>query len=384
MSNTVDYLVEYGNRSFDDMPFCEADAITVCEAFYMPLERVISGSFDDAPVPFKDACDSLFAALGKDKYKRLGLGISPNCNKNLERMSQLDRFAATSLVACRESYGVRPAVQYGAATLVLPNGTNVVSFRGTDDTIAGWKEDADIFTKKTIPSYDLALSYVKELAEKREGDIILCGHSKGGHVALWAAVKSDEKIRSRIRRVYNFDGPGYCDYSLFAEPGYKELLPRYDHLVPYSSFVGMMLAHDYDYTPIDSTKRLGPMQHNLNTWCIENGKAVTVGDTDKLAKITDAFFADLLDSVTPEGTVAVDSVLEKAMEGIVYPTLTETVKHIFSAVKGARDGIRELEPAVRDEFKAVFANSRSILKGAIARVTETAAQKAAAKFNPAQ
>ena len=144
MSNTVDYLIEYGNKSFEEHPFCAADAVVMCEAFYMPLESVISPSFDDEPVNFAEGCSALFEQMGKKKYKRLGLGISPGTNKNLERMSQMDRYSGLSFIACREAYGVRPALQYAVTTVILPDSTHVVVFRGTDDTLAGWKEDADI------------------------------------------------------------------------------------------------------------------------------------------------------------------------------------------------------------------------------------------------
>ena len=384
MSNTVDYLIEYGNKSFEEHPFCAADAVVMCEAFYMPLESVISPSFDDEPVNFAEGCSALFEQMGKKKYKRLGLGISPGTNKNLERMSQMDRYSGLSFIACREAYGVRPALQYAVTTVILPDSTHVVVFRGTDDTLAGWKEDADIFLRKQIPSYRLALDYLTELAEKREGDIIICGHSKGGNVALWAALNSDEGVRNRIKGVYNFDGPGFWDYSLFRTPEYEQLLPYYGHFVPYSSFVGMLLAHDSDYTPILSSKRLGPLQHNLGSWQIENGQLVTLPDIDKLAKITDTFSADFMGTVSEAGKEAVDLVLDKVMEGIVYPTQTEAVKHICSGVSGASKAVRELEPAVIEEFKGAFSSAGETFKAAVKKVTEASARKAAAKINPAQ
>ena len=52
------------------------------------------------------------------------------------------------VVACTRVYQEKPAVQFEAATFLLPNGKIVVLFKGTDDTLVGWKEDFDILTQK--------------------------------------------------------------------------------------------------------------------------------------------------------------------------------------------------------------------------------------------
>ena len=64
--------------------------------------------------------------------------------------------------------------QFAAATILTEAGYSIVTFRGTDDTLAGWKEDLDLFITKNPPSYALALDYIEELASKREvGALVL-------------------------------------------------------------------------------------------------------------------------------------------------------------------------------------------------------------------
>ena len=52
MPGTNEYVKQFGNISFTERPFGDADNIALCEVFYMPLERVVSESFDDEPRAF--------------------------------------------------------------------------------------------------------------------------------------------------------------------------------------------------------------------------------------------------------------------------------------------------------------------------------------------
>ena len=59
MSSVRDYVKNYGNISFKDKPFCDEDNVALCMSFYMPLDKAVSPSFDEAPVPFEKACKDL-------------------------------------------------------------------------------------------------------------------------------------------------------------------------------------------------------------------------------------------------------------------------------------------------------------------------------------
>ena len=296
MAGIKEYIPQFGDRTFEEYPFNDCDALTLSEVIYMPFETVVSTSFEDDPRNFAEAAKELFESRGS-KHQKLGLMITNQSSVDMMAMAETTRFSEMKILAVREVYSAKPAIQYCAATFILPGDELVVVFRGTDDTLAGWKEDLDLFITKNPPSYDLALSYIEELASKREGKIRICGHSKGGNIALMTALKCSDAVRSRIVGVYNNDGPGYHDYGIFHLGTYEEVLPVYKHFVPNSSTVGMLMAHDYDYKAVKSTLLLGPFQHDLGTWQIENGKLVTVPDISFMAKATDVIVAKLIDRV---------------------------------------------------------------------------------------
>ncbi len=368
MPSIREYISEFGNVSFCNRPFGDADALALCEVTYMPFESIVSERFSDEPVPFKEAAERLFTARS-EKHQKLGLMITAVPSKDMTAMSRLTRFNEMKIVACKGVYSKRPALQFGAATIILPDGTLVVCFRGTNDDIAGWQEDVELFTNKGTASYTLCIDYIENAAKHLEGDIIVIGHSKGGNVGLYAALNCSEETRKRIKAVYNHDGPGFWNYDLFKTEAYSEILPCYRHYIPSSSFVGVMLAHDYDYKVVRSSKHLGPVQHDLGTWQIENGELVFVSDTDKLSKITDVFLAKLTSRAADENYKnALNKTLAALAEGTGQKTLTDFAKHIPSSVCGMVKGWKSLDEKTKADFKDAFSGSVELLKETVTEI----------------
>ena len=298
MSFVKDYVDCYGYLSFKDKPFTKEDNVAMCMSFYMPLDKVVSPSFDDEPRPFADVCNDMFALRG-NVHKPVGLVLTKGISELLMAMAEQKRYNEMKVVACTDNFCEKPAVQFNACTFLLPDGKIVVLFRGTDDTLTGWKEDLDMLaSKEGIPSEHLSVEYLKEVASRFDGEIIVCGHSKGGYVANYAVLNSDKEIRDRVIALYNNDGPGFATYDYLTSDVYKEILPKYHHLIPQSSFIGMMLLHDADYTVIKSTGLVGALQHDLLTWVFDGDKLVECEDITKRAKVSDLAFYDIVTGVS--------------------------------------------------------------------------------------
>lgn len=366
MPGTNEYVKHFGNIPFTERHFGDADNIALCEVFYMPLEHVVSESFDDEPLSFSDACDRLFELNG-NRHKPVGVVINRRVSEKLMRMAAMPRFADMKVLACRHVYNESPAVQFCAATFMLPDGVSVIVFRGTDDTIAGWKEDLDIYTKKTIPSYKYSVEYLEKAAEKLTGDIILCGHSKGGNVALYAALNCSPAVADRISLLYNNDGPGFHDLRPFATPAYHALLPRYRHFIPQSSFIGMLLAHDNDYTVIKSSRLMGLLQHDLASWQISDGRP-TVTKLSLLGKLNDRGLANIILRVSDEQSELVNTITAALLGSSGEKDLTGLVKNAGSSLRGINAAWRALDSDTRKKFFAIFKGSAALLAKAAREV----------------
>ncbi len=370
MAGIKEYIVEFGDRTFEEYPFNDCDALTLSEVIYMPFEQVVSPSFDEEPKNFAKAANELFESRGC-KHQKLGLMITNQSSIDMMAMAGTARFSDMKMLAVQEVYSAKPAIQYCAATFILPGDELVVVFRGTDDTLAGWKEDLDLFLTKNPPSYDLALNYIEELASKHEGNIRICGHSKGGNIALMTALKCSDAVRERIIGVYNNDGPGYHDYGIFHLGTYEDILPVYRHYVPNASMIGMMLAHDYDYKSVRSTRLTGAFQHNLGTWKIKSGEIETADDVNFMAKATDTALAVLCSYASEKGAAAVDSIVTAFIDGLGQANLTETAKHALSSVKGAVKSVKEVSPEVKDIVKESFSGVGKDILSAVKTIKST-------------
>lgn len=364
MANVSDYVKNYGNISFEEKPFCDEDNVALGMSFYMPLEKVVSPSFDDEPIPFDVACKELFAIRG-NKHKAIGLILFKRISRLFMDMAEQTRYREMRVVACTDNFSKVPAIQFNAGTFLLHDGEIAVVFRGTDDSLAGWKEDLDIIGgADDIPSAKLAVEYLAEVARRFDGDIIVSGHSKGGHIAQYAVLNSSKEVRDRIRLFYNNDGPGFKSYDYLESDAYKEMLPRYRHFVPRSAFVGVMLFHDDDYTVIKCSDKTGVTQHDMLTWQFSGDKLQTCDDITAVSKITDLVFYELIRNHTKEQIDALETAVGEIFEATGHSRLLDIKNNLAQSLKSANSAYQDLDDETRALLSEISKNISTYIKNA--------------------
>lgn len=331
----------------------------------MPFDKVVSPSFDDAPVPFPKACQDLFDYRG-GKHKPVGLVLVKGISKLMMACAAQKRYADIQVVACTDHFNEKPAVQFNSATYLLPTGQILVLFRGTDDTLTGWKEDFDILAyDEGVPSQQYGIDYLEEVAGRYDGDIIISGHSKGGFVAQYVAMHSRKEIRDRVIAVYNNDGPGLANYDYLDSGVYEEMKDRYHHLIPESSLIGIMLAHDDDYTKVIKSNRLtGPMQHDMLTWQFSGDKLVTVSEPSKACKIGDLVFYDIRTNYSKEQISTCEKALGAVLAGIGQRGLLDVKAHPVASLKGGKKAWKAIDKADKAILKATMKDAKKSFKTA--------------------
>lgn len=362
MATSKDFIKKYGDKTFSELPFTDVDNLLLCEIFYMPFEKVLYKGFNDKPVLFSDACKKVFAYNG---YKHISPGFLMNnyISQKMMALAETVRYKDVKVYACESVFGTEPAVQFAAMTFILPDDTKVVIYRGTDDTWVGWKEDLDIYTKKGIPSHKLCVDYLERVAKDfPDGDIIICGHSKGGNVALHSALYCDESVRNRIERVYNNDGPGFYSYNYIESKPYNEIINKYRHFVPDCSFVGMLLVHDDDYIPVKSTRLLGMLQHDLATWKIKGTQLLTRDDLTFVARVTDLVLKKMLYNMDEEKTNNFEAVLSAVIAGMGQVNITNFSKNLISSLKGAIDTWSSIDEPAKELFRTTFVGIFTVIE----------------------
>ncbi len=247
MPNIMDYVAWRGDSLFAEVPFNEVDALIFCTLSYVRWEDFLPESGTaalESVLPDPDA--------RADEVKLLGA-----CARSRRFGSQ----TAANYVSELDLSGIK---QFSAVTFLLDDGTIFIACRGTDKTLAGWKEDFHMAFSDPIPSQLRAAQYLKRTAERFGGLIRIGGHSKGGNLAVFAASYADDAVRPRLTDIYTLDGPGQSE-KVFASPGYAAIRHRIRSFVPQSSLVGMLLEHPDEYEVVKSGK-FSILQHDPFNW----------------------------------------------------------------------------------------------------------------------
>ena len=303
MADLFDYLDWRGDLSFETVGVTPADALIFSALSYIHYDGLVPQGFRN-PVPLDVVADA-FAAL-PDKAERVLLRQDAPL---LMAAAATDRYRRVKLIFYNSATIPEQESQFAAVAFLLPGDTAVLAFRGTDATLVGWKEDFNMSFQDRIPAQEKALYYTQSFAQAFDRKLILCGHSKGGNLAVYAASRCPGEIQERITAVYNNDGPGFTA-SLMGDPGYKAMVPRIRSYVPQSSVVGMLMEHEEPYTVIKS-RQVSILQHDLYSWEVMGGGFVPVQGISDDSRLVNRTVKEWLTRKTPaERNAFVDAVFE--------------------------------------------------------------------------
>ncbi len=369
MYNSHEYMIRYADKSFDEVPFGGADSFCLCQSFYVPSFNKTYETVGKKEIAYSELAAKTFDLFG-GKYKKVGMVLSPQISVRLVQMARSARFGSLTVTDSCEVFEADPAVQFAALTLRMPDGTAIVLFRGTDDSVIGWKEDLDILVKKGMPSHQLAVEYLEKAASENDGEIIVCGHSKGGNLALYAALACKDETRERLRTVYNIEGPGFHNYDWYSTKPYLDILPKYEHLVPTSSFVGMMLAHDNDFKVVKNAMHLGPLQHDLSFWQIEGNQPAYAKGLSVQGKLNNAFLKRLTDLIPEQYYDSIEKVANSLVKGMGQLYLTGLVQNLGSSLRGVVAAWKALDPSLKQDVLTAFRDTPAAVVGAVKDVAK--------------
>ena len=271
MPNLHDYILWRGDLSFEQDPLNEVDMLLLSQLSYVAF-----GPFVPGPTLFPQYVTLQAAAQRLLEYDSEGTLIHQhafmwkNIRKLLEMAAASRRFGYIRLCAYVDE--LSDESQFAALCMDIGDDVKAVAFRGTDDSIAGWKEDLLMVLDDPIPAQKRAAEYLRQLMDEIQSDVVLTGHSKGGNLAVFAAVHLPPDKRARIRMIANLDGPGFSR-SLQGEAGYEDVREKICVLLPESSVVGRLLEQEADFRIVKASA-LGILQHDAFTWQVQGPSLV--------------------------------------------------------------------------------------------------------------
>ena len=280
MANVFDYLKWRGDLTFtQDPPNC-VDALIFSALAYIPY----GGRPEEmprTPITLKEAAEDYFAMENYEALARSKMDI-----ELLHAAVKTTRFGLNKIFMYCAQFIPEQDTQFAAMTFLLDDGSLFLAFRGTDNSLVGWKEDFNMSFQQTVPAQRLAVQYVRDVAAEYSAPMRIGGHSKGGNLAVFAAARSSPMLQRQILEVYNNDGPGFTDY-MMGDPGYLNMVPRIRTLIPQSSVIGMLLEHEEPYTVIRS-KTVGLLQHDLYSWEVLGREFIPVQQITESSRLVDA------------------------------------------------------------------------------------------------
>lgn len=308
----IDYVLWRGDIPVCQVALGEIDAMILSYLSYMPFEDIVPGSFEE-DVRLSDAAAQLLAR-GITSSAAIDSGESDT--KLLEAVQRSVRFGSMRLAGYVNHVDGQEEQQFAAVTFLPECGPAFIAFRGTDNSVVGWKEDFNMAFSGEVPSQRDAVRYAEAAVHHIGGRFILGGHSKGGNLAVYAGVFADTSAKRQVDRVYNFDGPGFNEET-FASPAFSRLTMPVYTFVPQTSVIGILLWHAEPFTIIQSDG-VGPLQHNPYTWQLMGGAFTRVSE-----RTSSSYLAD--------------ETLKKWISGLSAQTRRQVIDGIFS-VLSASDG----------------------------------------------
>ena len=262
MSNIFDYLTDVQYDSFYDLPLNELDILAFTELTYLPFDNLL-----DQPV-------NRLSDVATRVPRETNMLTNKERLQLLDQLSQHKRFKNSKLSNFVNEVDTEQQKQFAAMTYRLDLDTYLIVFRGTDDSIIGWKEDFHMTYMKEIPAQKHALEYLEDFfTQHPKQKVIVAGHSKGGNIAVYAASQIRPELQDKISAVYTYDAPGLQAH-LTETTGYQDVIPKIHRFVPQGSVIGMMLEVPDTPIVVKSTALGGIAQHSTFSWQTEDNHFV--------------------------------------------------------------------------------------------------------------
>ena len=298
MGNLITYVQQYGAQTFEDKSLTDIDVLVLTEIAYLPFDEIVPKSFDVTEAISLNQLGKEFEKIKEKEHENNPFMITSERIELLEVVSKSQRYKDIKVFGFMNDIDDELTKQFAAVCYQWEEESRWIIFRGTDESLTGWKEDFMMTYSDLIPAQTDAIEYLKKQAETFSGTLNVSGHSKGGNLSLYASTMQDEAIQNRIEQIYCWDSPG-VHRSILGTEGYQRVVSKAKRYIPQDSIVGMMLESQVPYHIIES-QGSGISQHSALMWNIEEDHFVELTELTKNSQLTDQTFKQWTEVVSDE------------------------------------------------------------------------------------
>ncbi len=371
----LDYLDWRGDLPFTLDKLNEVDCLVFSTLVYMDIDE--AQFTDTANLASAVTLEQVYAQVKNVKcFGSMFLPLYKKC-------AESSRYKDTKVMFYKSIIDFEEQTQFSATTFVLPSGEIVVAFRGTDDTLVGWQEDFNMAVG-TIPAHKHARRYICDVAESiPDKPIYVVGHSKGGNLAVWAAAHLYDIYKDRVKKVYDFDGPGF--YGDFVESEeYKNVISKTTKYVVDASIIGMLLSSSTEQIVVESVKHNSLIQHITSTWVVLGTKLCRMRTRSNRGLNSQAVIEELIESLTLEERKQFTALLADIVNSSNIQSFSElksidNIPRFFESVKSSASS-EEDKKLVQDILKrvAIIIKNQTLSRSGLEDLKEKGMEKLSA------
>ena len=335
MGTIRDYIKWRGDLEFDRDGFNTIDNLILSVVSYVEMDDLFKKKSESLSI--SDICTSFFRKIYDEKKYR-ETSVLHDAPLILRDIADTPRFRDIRVRNYLSLNDTARVLQFAAMEFMLPDGTSYVAYRGTDDTLVGWKEDFLLSIKETEAEKE-AVAYLNRIAKECDRPLRLGGHSKGGHLAVYAAAECKSEYRDRIVSIYSNDGPGFTK-EVAEGDAIGRILPKLVSIIPEESIVGLLMNPVTTPIIVKSTAKYA-YQHNPASWCLEGTVFETVNSTGKASAIATRLIKENIGKMTPEELDVFVEDLFAVFEATGARTVTGLKKGGLKSLRAMAEKLRE-------------------------------------------
>lgn len=338
MGTILDYLKEYGDYTLQEKPLNEVDSLALSQFAYLKFDEVAPGVDEEGAmvsleeIAVHEKYDSLY---GDERYRKDNTAL-------FHALYQRKRFGGMKVGSYVNCIDLETETQFSAVTFLLPNGISYVAYRGTDETIVGWKEDLNLAFSEPVRGQHMSVDYLERVAHRIKGDFYVGGHSKGGNLATYACMNCRSEVRRRILAIFDHDGPGFRP-EVRTQSAYDEIVGRIHKTIPHSSLVGMLLYANGDYRVVES-RTIGLAQHNPYTWLVKDDHFKIVEEIYEGRRFMDEALNQWILSLDQEQMHTFVDTFYKIILASETDNLIDFTANWFQSIHKIRAALKEIDP----------------------------------------
>ncbi|MGM9618833.1 MAG: DUF2974 domain-containing protein [Oscillospiraceae bacterium] len=367
MANILDYLDWRGDLTLREAPFNEVDNLILAELSFIDYEGIVPEMAGRQAPTLREAAEQYFARHDGEKLD-MGVLVPDTIASLLEKAGASRRFGDMRLLSYVSLLDLKREMQFAAITVEVAPKLLYVAYRGTDDTLVGWKEDFNMSFLTPVPGQEEAVRYLDRVARHWPGRrLMVGGHSKGGNFAVYAAVRAKERVQSRIIAVYNNDGPGF-DEAVLATPEHRRIEDRIRTIVPEDDVVGMLMSHEERYSVVRSDQT-ALLQHDGFSWQVLGDSFVHLSEISREGKLVDQTVKAFAAGLTKQQRERFVDVLYEILTASDARTLSDLQKDRWKTVSAMVKSSRELDEESRqllyDTVRLLFREGANSIRAAL-------------------